>query len=260
MIDIGHNPVVIDNRNESAVMTFWERAATTKWGHYISRMEEQAILRAAFLVGKPDQALEIGCDGGRWSKLLLDSGWQMTCIDVDPKTLAACQQKVPTAKCILSSPQDETIPSEPDSMGLLLCVEVAPVIQSDWFLPEAYRVLREHGILVGVFWNRTSLRGFFWRVKHRFAPARDAAYYNTSYSAWKKNLGRAGFQLVYEEGFCWSFFGRTSNSPLIPLFTKLERLLQLHRLTAWSPWIVFIARKIAREREEQDGSNPAAMS
>ena len=233
----------MNHHDEAAAMTFWERAATTKWGRYVSHIEEGAILKAASLAGKPAQALEIGCDGGRWSRLLSDSGWQMTCIDVDPKTLAVCQRKMPTAKCILSSPQDETIPCKADSTSLLLCVEVAPVIQSHWLLPEACRVLRENGILVGVFWNRTSVRGFAWRIKHRLVPDTGAVFYSRPYSDWRKDLVRAGFQLVHEEGFCWSFFGRESNSPLIPLFTRLERLLQLHRMTAFSPWIVFIARK-----------------
>lgn len=246
MIDGGHKPVVLDNRNEPTVMTRWEQAATTKWGRYVTQMEERAIRQAASLAGKPTWALEIGCDGGRWSKLLSDSGWQMTCTDVNSETLAVCRRRVPGAKCILSHPRDETIPCEPDSTNLLLCVEVAPVIQSGWFLPEAGRVLRENGILVGVCWNRASARGFFSRVKQRFAPPTDDTFYTRSYSAWRKDLVQAGFQLVQEEGFCWGFFGRESNSLLVPLFIRLERLLWLHRMTTWSPWVVFIARKIPR--------------
>ena len=224
-------------------MTYWERAATSRWGRYVSQIEERLILRASSLAGKPSQALEIGCEGGRWSRLLADSGWQMTCIDVDANALAKSQQKVPSAKCILSSSQDETIPSQPDSTSLLLCVEVAAVITSRWFLPEANRVLRPDGILVGVCWNRTSLRGIASRIQERLRPTTDTVYYRRAYSEWKQDLDRAGFQLVHEEGLCWGFFGRMSNSRLIPLFTKLERLLQLHRLTVFSPWIVFIARK-----------------
>ena len=227
---------------EPMAATHWEQVATTRWGRYLTQIEERSILRASFLAGKPSQALEIGCDGGRWSRLLADAGWQMTCIDVNPKTLAACQQKVPAAKCVLASPQDETIPCGPDSMNLLLCVEVAPVINSHWFLPEAYRVLCENGTLVCVFWNKASLRAIASR-KSRRAPETDRVYYTRSYSSWRKHLDRAGFQIVHEEGFCWGFFGRASNSPLIPLFTKLERLLQLHRLPAISPWIMIVARK-----------------
>lgn len=245
--DSGYSPVVMEQHNQSMAMTFWEQAATSRWGRYLSRIEERGIRKAAFVAGKPNQALEIGCDGGRWSKLLADVGWQMTCVDVDPNTLAECQQKVPAAKCILSRPQNETIPCEPDSNDLLLCVEVGPVINSRWFLPEANRVLRLNGVLMGVVWNRTSLRGMLSRLKERLAPTTDTVFYRRSHTDWRKELDRAGFQLVHEEGFCWGFFGRMSNSPLIPLITKLERLLQLHRLTVFSPWIIFIARKTLPE-------------
>jgi SAM-dependent methyltransferase len=233
----------MEQNNHSAPTTFWERAATSRWGRYLSGIEERGIRQAAVLAGKPNQALEIGCDGGRWSRLLADAGWQMTCVDVDPNTLAECQQKVPAANCILSRPQDKAIPCGPDSTDLLLCVEVGPVMNSNWFLPEANRVLRQNGVLMGVGWNRASLRGMVSRFKQRLKPTTDTVFYRRSHSDWRKELDRAGFHLVHEEGFCWGFFGRMSNSPLIPLFTKLERLLQLHRLTAFSPWIIFIARK-----------------
>ena len=228
--------------------TFWERAATTRWGRYLSRIERLGLLQAAALAGPPAEALEIGCEGGRWSKMLAGQGWRMTCIDVDPAMLAECQRKVPGATCLLSSPQAKTIPCAPAAMDLLLCVEVAPVIGSDWFLPEAGRVLRDHGILTGVCWNRTSLRGWGSRLKGRRAPPDDTVFYDRAFSRWKKDLRRAGFELVHEEGFCWGPFGRVSNSPLIPWFTKLERLLQLHRLTVFSPWVFFIARKIPNRR------------
>src|ERR1022692_4349453 len=101
MADNGYNSAIMNEQLEPMTATYWEEAATTRWGRYLSQIEERGIRQAAFLAGKPNQALEIGCDGGRWSRLLADVGWQMTCIDVNPKTLAACQQKVPAAKCVL---------------------------------------------------------------------------------------------------------------------------------------------------------------
>jgi len=144
-------------------------------------------------------------------------------------------------------PQDETIRAS-RTYGLLLCVEVAPVIQSDWFL-RSISVLREHGILVGVFWNRTSLRGFFWRVKHRFAPQRCSLLQHILFCL-EKNLVGPVFQLVYEEGFCWSSFWKTSNSPLIPRSRNL-RPAPTTSVAAWSPWIVFIAQKNCGERSSR---------
>ena len=192
--------------DQLAPITFWEQAATSRWGRYLSGIEERGIRQAAVLAGKPNHALEIGCDGGRWSRLLADAGWKMTCIDVDPNTLAECQRKVPTANCILARPQDKAIPCGPDSTDLLLCVEVGPVMNSNWFLPEASRVLRPNGILMGVGWNRTSLRGMVSRLKERLAPTTDTVFYRRSHSDWRKELDRAGFHLVWRGRILLGFF------------------------------------------------------
>ena len=50
---------------------------TTRWGSYSTEVEKQAIFKANDLAGKPTTALEIGCDGGRWSMLLAKLGWQI---------------------------------------------------------------------------------------------------------------------------------------------------------------------------------------
>jgi len=53
MIDIGHNPVVIDNPQRVGGNDILGAGSDNKVGHYISRMEEQAILRAAFWLENP---------------------------------------------------------------------------------------------------------------------------------------------------------------------------------------------------------------
>lgn len=221
--------------------TFWEKVATTRWGSYISDIETRMILQAHGMAGKPGRALEIGCEGGRWSKMLSDLGWQMVCVDVNPEVLAACRRKIPNAEFILSAAEDRAIPYKSSSMDLLLCIEVAPVIDSDWFLPEAARILRSGGILAAVVWNRASARAFIHARKNK-SNGNDKFYHNT-YSRWKTDLGKAGFYPVHEEGFCWGPFDRTSNSPLIPLATKFERLLGLHFMVTFSPWVAVIAKK-----------------
>jgi len=69
--------------------------------------------------------------------------------------------------------------------------------------------------------------------------------YSRSYPAWRRKLSGTGFRLLHQEGFCWAPFGRTSNSSLIPAFTGIEKLLHLNRIPTISPWIAFIARKVA---------------
>jgi len=221
--------------------TYWEKVSNTKWGAYTTDIARQAILLAHNLSGKPSTALEIGCEGGRWSKLLADFGWSMICTDINEEPLKICQKKIPFANCILVQPGDNKIPCEADSVNLLLCVEVPPVIESDWFIEEAFRVLRNDGLVIGVFWNLLSLRGLFAHIKASFGGGFD--YYKINYRFWKKNLLSKRFRMRYEEGYCWFPFPRTSNSVLIPFFTSFEKKLGLRKITTFSPWIVFIAQK-----------------
>lgn len=224
-------------------LTFWEQAAATKWGAYVSEVEKNVILEAHCIAGRSGVAVEVGCEGGRWSQMLAELGWQMTCLDIDPAALAVCQAKVPGARCILADPKSSALPLDSNSARLLLCIEVAPVIESDWFFREASRVLRSGGILVAVGWNKNSVRGLMSKARYRAAGRMTGDFYTRSYSWLRGQLTESGFQLLRQEGFCWSPFDRTSNSPLIPCFVKLERLLQLHRLTALSPWLALIARR-----------------
>lgn len=221
--------------------TYWEGIADTKWGSYITEIEKRAILEASNLAKKPAIALEIGCEGGRWSKLLSDLGWDIICTDIDHKTLDICKKRIPKAKCIQVSPNDSKLPCDTETIGLLLCVEVSPVIQSEWFIREAFRVLPSGGLVVGVFWNLLSFRG---SIVHSTALLRNSFdYYKFSYLTWRREFRKRGFNVVYEEGFCWFPFRRSSNSPLVPLFTQIERYLGLRSFTALSPWIVFIGKK-----------------
>lgn len=236
----------------SEPVTLWEKVATTTWGRYVSQVERQAIQEAADLAGEPGQALEIGCDGGRWSKTLTDQGWTLTCIDVNPEVLLICQRKIPSAKCILVSRKDRTLPCPPKSLSLLVCVEVAPVIQSNWFLAEAYRALVPGGVLVGTFWNFLSWRGVLSRIRYQVTRRSSAAeFYRRCYFLWRPSLAKNGLQLVSERGFYWSPFGRASNSSLIPSFVRLEERLGLARFPLLSPQIAFIAKK-GIDREKAD--------
>jgi SAM-dependent methyltransferase len=221
--------------------TLMEKGARSRWGSYIAEVEERVLLKANDLVRGPTTALEVGCEGGRWLKLLVDLEWDVVGTDVDPHTLAVCQKRIPTAKCILVDANDTTLPCETESLGLLLCIEVPPVIQSEWFITEAWRVLHHGGLVVGVFENLISFRGYY---RHLVASARGQFdYYKVSYPSWRDRFCRQGFKMIYEEGICWFPFTRTSNSPLVPVFTQIERYLGLHRLPSVSPWIVFLAQK-----------------
>ena len=222
-------------------LTYCEKIATTKWGTYTSEVVRGAILEAHRLAKTPTTAIDIGCEGGRWSKLLSTLGWNLICTDIDEDALAICRKRLPAAKCVLVSPDDSTIPAENETIGLLLCLEVGPVLQADWFIDEALRVLRKKGLVVAIFYNRMSLRGSFVHLKYALRGRVD--WYRFSYEPWKSKFCNSGFNMIREEGMCWFPFRPGSNSALVPAATHLERTLGLRRLVNLSPWILFIAEK-----------------
>ena len=233
------------NSPEEDDFTYWDKVALTRWGKYVTSIEKRFVCQGIQLSGNPSAGVDVGCGSGQWSKLASDAGWRMTCVDVDPRALSICKRNVPEANCILAEAGSKEIRCQSNSAGLMFCIEVGPVVESDWFISEASRVLNHSGTLVAVVWNRRSWRGFAWRFKNRLQGNRHDCFYNHPYSRWKQNLTEAGFNIVHQEGFSWGPLGRTSDSFLVPLYVRLEQALRLNRLIVWSPWIALIAKKAA---------------
>jgi SAM-dependent methyltransferase len=232
-------------RNESAQLaarngeqTFWEVRAETQWGRYITAIERAAILSAQATFNRPGKCLDIGCEGGRWSTLLSGLGWQMTGIDIDPKTLRLCQERNRSMRCVLVGEGDRPFPIETDSMDLLLCLEVR-VADFSWFPAEAARVLRPGGKLVGTSLNLLSWRGVAGTLKS--TVNRCDRHYVKAYSSLRNSLRENGFHVDSARGCCWAPFGRESNSSWISLAAKMERWLRLDKLTDISPWVIYSA-------------------
>ncbi len=228
-------------------ITIWEKIARTRWGSYQTKIEKRVITKASCLAGNPTTALEIGCEGGRWTRLLIELGWNMAATEVDPDMIEVCQRRVPSAKYILVDANDRRIPCETGSKKLLLCIEVHPVSNSDWFLYEASRTLEHKGLLVCTVTNPLSFRGVLYRIACKILRNKiDYGYYTNTqpYHKFKKEIIQNGFRLIYEEGYCWMPFNRKSNSRFISILTEFERFLGLRRITSLSPSIIFIAQKI----------------
>src|SRR5262245_54064470 len=69
-------------------MTHWDRVAEeTTWGRYVADIEKRVILQAESVAEKPGAALDIGCGGGRWTKMLSERGWRMTSTEINAEAL-----------------------------------------------------------------------------------------------------------------------------------------------------------------------------
>lgn len=220
---------------------FWEPIAIRRWGEYISSIERQCIEFALRKFKNVGSSLEIGAEAGRWSKLLSDRSWQVTCTEINAAALDECQYRIPSAKCVLVDKESTQFPCPSNSMDLLLAIEVHELVEQEWFILESKRVLREGGLYVGVFQNIRSWRALMRNLK----PDHECSFkhYTASYSPWRSSMRSHGFEMLKQVGCCWMPFGRMSDSPLIPAAVQIEKWLGLRKLYSISPWVVFVAKK-----------------
>jgi SAM-dependent methyltransferase len=193
------------------------------------------------------EAMEVGCEGGRWSKYLIECRGSVVCTDIDPEVLELCANRLPDAKCVLTRPHDKRLPAADGDLAMLLVYEVAPVTNAAWFPLEARRVLGPNGLLVLSYYNPLSIRAMFYRAVALVNRSRRASpyYRGPSYLSFRRSLSRAGFEFVHQEGLAWAPFTRLSDSRWVPVTAQIERALGLRRLASLSPWVLVIARRTA---------------
>lgn len=223
--------------------------AESRWGAYVTDREREHLLDALGRV-EPGVSLEVGCEGGRWSHLIRERGWQVICTDVDESSLALCRARLPDAECIHVEPDGRTLPVDDESVRLLLIYEVAPVMDSDWILAEAARALEPGGLLVCSTWNPRSARGAAYRLLAHVSKRENEGvrrfqdyYQGPPHGRFRKQLEARGFDIRRERGLCWFPFGRSSDSRLVGPATTMENALGLARLPTWSPWVLSIAQR-----------------
>jgi SAM-dependent methyltransferase len=231
--------------------TYWERAAQKRWGHYLTSAEKAALETAASSIPL-GTSLEIGCDGGRWSRLLAELGWATICVDTREEAVELCRSRIPSARCLLAKSDDSSFPVADSSVSLLLLYEVPPVTNSPWFASEAARVLEPGGVLVCTISNPASIRAAAYRALTLVSASRRQwpTYEGPSFRDVRRDLEAHGFNLLHQEGLGWAPFNRHSDSRLIPYFTWLEQVAGLRRLARFSPFVVVVAKRTATEERE----------
>ncbi|MGH9689451.1 MAG: class I SAM-dependent methyltransferase, partial [Candidatus Acidiferrales bacterium] len=171
------------------IVGYWESIAERRLGRYITGVQRQVLELGMVRRPAPETAFEIGCGGGRWSRILASKGYSVICADVDSASLEECHRRIPDAHCILTSPDQRILPCDSESVGLLFCFEVEPVTVADWFPREAARVMKPGAVLVASFLNCASIRGLAHRMLGHSSG--EEAFYRRSYVSCRKQLRAA---------------------------------------------------------------------
>ena len=222
----------------------WVDVAKLRWGKYLSKFEIEAINEGLSLAGpEAKTAIDIGAGMGRLTSILSSRGLDVTTTDVCPDAVTQCQKAIPNANCILVSPEEQSLPVESNSIDIAISIEVE-LCESEWFIPELNRVLKDSGVAVFTLNNLDSYRAQITNFKSKVKG--DELYYNRSFLQVKEQLLEEGFEIVKSSGFAWFPFGRFSNSPLIPLLTPLENVFKLEKLPRWSPWVAIVCQRSVR--------------
>jgi SAM-dependent methyltransferase len=225
----------------------WERLmAQTRYGRYADGVESTMMRYVLAQHPTPGVLFDVGCEGGRWSKVFADCGWQILATDVDSGVLRVCQSRIPSARCVLADSQSRRLVAENDSIDIALCIEVGPVIHADWAVSEFSRVVKRGGRLVGVCWNRASWRGFLYHnvPSLRSSGSNPMVGFPIKYQNFRRQMIENGFRFEKELGYAWGPFRRSSNSLPVSLWATLERLSGLQHFISAAPMIAFVAQKI----------------
>jgi 2-polyprenyl-3-methyl-5-hydroxy-6-metoxy-1,4-benzoquinol methylase len=211
--------------------TFWERAAKTRMGKYLTRMETSFVSESINQV-RPQMILDVGAGAGKFSLLAAEKNATVVSMDIDSYGLKRLRLQNKHA-CIIQA-DARKIPLKDEVFDAVLMIEVLDYIsEADEVFKECHRTLKLDGLLVFSFGNKSSF-------KQKLRAMRGKSYTH-SYGRIMRWLSAAGFAVTRKMGFNWGLFGRTSESRLVPLSTGVEKLLGLRRIPSLSPWVMLHA-------------------
>ena len=213
--------------------THWEKAAKTRMGKYLTKIETQFIQKTL----NPESlntVLDVGAEAGRFSILPKTSNAETVSIDIDSYGLKRLKLKTKNINVIKADARKT--PLKDETFDVIFMIEVLDYIpELDEAFAECHRTLKPNASLIVSFGNKSSLK-----AKLRQLGGKS---YQHSYRNVMRALKQAGFSVEEKTGYNWLLFGRMSQNRLIPALAKMERAIGLRRVPSSSPWVIVHAVK-----------------
>ena len=213
--------------------THWEKAAKTRMGKYLTRLET-AFISKAFTPSKDGVVIDVGAEAGRFSLLAANHNLSVIAIDIDAYSLRRIKQKNKEVTVVQADARN--IPFQSNSFDGVFMVEVLDYIpQLDKVLGECNRVLKSDSPFVLSFGNQSSIKAKL-RALH-------GKSYMHSYRRVMLSLLKVGFKVNRKLGYNWLPLGRMSQSRLVPILASVEAIFGLRKLPRLSPWVLLSGTK-----------------
>jgi ubiquinone/menaquinone biosynthesis C-methylase UbiE len=213
--------------------THWEKAAKTRMGKYLTRMETDFIFNSI----DPSQMhtiMDVGAEAGRFSLLATDSNATVIGIDIDSYGLK--RLKLKTKRINVIQADARKIPLKDETFDAIFMIEVLDYIpELDEALRECHRTLKSDAPLFLSFGNKSSFKSKLRELRGKS--------YRHSYGRVMRCLFKTGFAVMRKTGYSWLPLGRTSESRLVPFLAVVEKLFRLRRIPRLSPWVIVHAVK-----------------
>jgi ubiquinone/menaquinone biosynthesis C-methylase UbiE len=213
--------------------THWEKAAKTRMGKYLTRIETDFISKSI----TPSQTctiMDVGTEAGRFSSLAADKNAAVIGIDIDSYGLKRLKLKTKNVDVIQADARK--IPMKDRTFDAIFMIEVLDYIHDlDGTFAECHRTLKSNATLIVSFGNKRSLKSQLRKLHGKS--------YRHSYDKVMRSLSKTGFSVVRKTGYSWLPFGRTSESRFIPFLSMLERIFALRRIPSLSPWVIVHSMK-----------------
>jgi ubiquinone/menaquinone biosynthesis C-methylase UbiE len=221
-------PSKIGTEKSFSKETNWEKAAKTRMGKYLTRMETDFIFKSI----TPSQTctiMDVGTEAGRFSSMASEKNATVIGVDVDSYGLKRLKLKTKNVDAIQADARK--IPVKDSTFDAIFMIEVLDYISDlDEALTECHRTLKSNAVLIFSFGNKRSLKSQLRELHGKS--------YRHSYKRVMQSLSKTGFSVVRKMGYSWLPFGRTSESRLIPFLAMLEKLFTLRRIPSLSPWVI----------------------
>jgi ubiquinone/menaquinone biosynthesis C-methylase UbiE len=212
--------------------THWEKAAKTRMGKYLTSIETDFI--SSFVdLSKVRLIVDVGAEAGRFSLLAASGNVEVVSLDIDAYSLRRLKNKHKDSIVIQADARH--LPLKSGLFDAVFMIEVIDYIpESLTAINECSRILKPASPFILSFGNQSSL-------KAKIKGLRGKSYMH-SYRKIMQDMKQSELTIVGKKGYSWLPFGRTSESSLVSLLASAEKVLGLHRIPSWSPWVLISAK------------------